>query len=143
MRADRTTAVHGLELRVPFLDKKVVQFAMSLLGEVRTPKNVKNMEKFFLRQAFSDMLPEKVAWRRKEGFSDGVSNLEKPWYKHIQESLPEEKGISDIKKEEKFYRQIFDENFKDIRNPVPKNWMPKWTNTDDPSGRVIEAFDES
>ena len=143
LRADRTTAVHGLELRVPFLDKKVVQFAMSLVGEVRTPKNVKNMEKIFLRQAFSDMLPEKVVWRRKEGFSDGVSNLEKPWYKHIQESLPEEKEVSDVRKEEKFYRQIFDENFKDIRNPVPKNWMPKWTNTDDPSGRVIEAFDES
>ena len=35
------------------------------------------MEKYLLRKSFEDMLPEEIVWRRKDGFSDGVSSFEK------------------------------------------------------------------
>ena len=89
LRADRTTAAHGLELRVPFLDKFFTSYYLSLPGEDRQPKE--GIEKYFLRKAFSDtgLLPEEVLWRPKEAFSDGVSSKEKSWYAHLQERIEE------------------------------------------------------
>ena len=149
LRADRTTAAHGLELRVPFLDKEIITFASSLKGSVRHPiqldeePEIRNMEKLILRKAFENYLPEEIVWRRKEGFSDGVSNLQKPWYAYIQESLEEKfPNLSPVKREEAYYRQLFGEHFQNFSNPIPRNWMPRWTDASDPSGRVIGAFDE-
>ena len=44
-------------------------------------------EKYLLRKAFEDDLPNEIVWRRKEAFSDGVGGIQKPFYKHIQENL--------------------------------------------------------
>jgi len=148
LRADRTTAKHGLELRVPFLDKQIIKFAASLKGSVRHPvqptedPKFQNMEKLLLRRAFASYLPEEIVWRRKEGFSDGVSNLEKPWYVYIQESLVNQfPNLTPVQREEAYYRHLFSESFEDFSTPCPCNWMPKWTDATDPSGRVITAFD--
>ena len=61
------------------------------------------MEKYLLRKAFEDELPEEIVWRRKEGFSDGVSSFEKPWYEIINEYTTEKYGI----KEKEYYLQTF------------------------------------
>jgi len=145
LRADRCTAANGLELRVPFLDQKLVEYCMSLPGEVRRPRN--NIEKYYLRKAFEDDLPKEVVWRRKEGMSDGVGGLEKPWYSFIQdlaekcitdEQLAEYKLLKPYTKEAVYYYQIFKEKFTHV--PIKYHWMPKWSQTDDPSGRVLEIF---
>ena len=85
LRSDRTTAAHGLEVRVPFLDKFFTSYYLSLPAEDRQPTN--GIEKHLLRSAFSGtgLLPDEILWRPKEAFSDGVSSTEKSWYSLLQE----------------------------------------------------------
>ena len=85
LRSDRTTAAHGLEVRVPILDKYFTSYYLSLPPEDRQPQN--GVEKHLLRSAFSGtgLLPDKILWRPKEAFSDGVSSKEKSWYSLLQE----------------------------------------------------------
>ena len=82
LRADRTTAAHGLELRVPFLDKVFTAYYLSLPPEHRQPRE--GSEKFLLRSAFKGMLPDEILWRPKEAFSDGVSSQKESWFSMIQ-----------------------------------------------------------
>jgi asparagine synthase (glutamine-hydrolysing) len=69
-RCDRVTMAHGLEARVPFLDREVIQWAM------RVPPAAKGTgsgrpEKALLREAFTGWLPEDLLWRDKAEFGDG------------------------------------------------------------------------
>jgi asparagine synthase (glutamine-hydrolysing) len=146
LRADRTVSVHGLELRVPFLDKNFVNLAISLSGSIKMPLH--GYEKYALRDAFRESyLPDSVLWRRKEGFSDGVSGVKKSWYKYIQEYVDTKitdqdfKSSDYISKESMWYRQVFDIYFPNYK-PEITMWMPKWVETKDPSGRVTGAYDE-
>ncbi|WAS91050.1 asparagine synthase B [Nannocystis punicea] len=81
LRADKSTMAHGVEARVPFLDLKFLDLAMSLPPELKQPRGAgrggeARVEKWILRQAFADdadpLLPSSVLWRQKEQFSDGV-----------------------------------------------------------------------
>ena len=87
LRADRMTAAHGLELRVPFLDKFFTSYFLSLPCAIRQPTN--GVEKNLLRSAFSGtgLLPDQILWRPKEAFSDGVLAKEKSWYTLLQDEL--------------------------------------------------------
>jgi len=144
LRADRCVSCHGLEPRVPFLDKDMVNLALSMPCSQKLPRH--NYEKYALRKAFEGYLPEDVLWRRKEGFSDGVSSLKKPWYSYIQE-YAEKKIDNEIfnprfpSKEAMYYKLLFDRHFPDYNLKI-NYWMPRWTQTSDPSGRLISAYDE-
>lgn len=146
LRADRSVSCHGLEIRVPFLDRDVVNTALAIPPRDKIPRD--GYEKYLLRDEFRGYLPNDVLWRRKEGFSDGVSGTKKSWFAHIQERV--EKLIPDIiynskifpSKEAMFYRLIFANEFPYYNMPIPY-WMPRWTDTNDPSGRMITAYDES
>ena len=87
LRTDRTTSGHGLEVRVPFLDKYFTSYYLSLPPKYRQPQ--KGVEKHLLRSAFNGtgLLPDKILWRPKEGFSDGVLSKEKSWYSVLQEHI--------------------------------------------------------
>ena len=146
LRADRTVSVHGLELRVPFLDKEFVDLSLSLSGIQRSPRY--GLEKYILRDAFKDdYLPKDILLRRKEGFSDGVSSIKTPWFKLIQKEAS--KFITDedfsnssfMSKESMWYKKIYDSYFPEYQ-PDMYMWMPKWVKTSDPSGRVTGVFDE-
>jgi asparagine synthase (glutamine-hydrolysing) len=66
LKADKMTSAFGLEMRVPFLDPRVVQFCRSL------PPSAKLRgfsEKDLLKRAFKDALPETIVRRRKHGFN--------------------------------------------------------------------------
>src|SRR5690606_32103492 len=67
----KSLAAWGIEGRVPFLDKEFIDVAMRINPQDKMITKEK-MEKWILRKAFEDMLPESVAWRQKEQFSDGV-----------------------------------------------------------------------
>lgn len=79
LRANKSTSAWGLEARVPFLDKEFLETAMAV-----DPKDKmitkERIEKYILRKAFdtsdepdvAPYLPEKILWRQKEQFSDGV-----------------------------------------------------------------------
>jgi asparagine synthase (glutamine-hydrolysing) len=140
LRADRCTSTFGLELRVPFLDKEFVKFVMSIPGNLR---KFTKLEKYILRQSFTkNYLPHEILMRKKEGFSDGVGGMLKPFYKHIQEYLREnlsedyvKKVNSDDELEREYYKDTYYEIYK--YSPIPYYWMPKWVNTKNPSGRVF------
>lgn len=71
LRANKSLAAWGIEGRVPFLDKEFIDVAMNINPKDKMIDSSR-MEKWVLRKAFEDYLPESVAWRQKEQFSDGV-----------------------------------------------------------------------
>ena len=159
LRADRCVAAHGLELRVPFLDKVFTAYYLSLPKDMIRPKN--GIEKHLLRSSFdghlSEYIPASVLWRRKEGFSDGVSPLETSWASLLIEHCKkfvgdEELGTSEMKYqvntpetlEQLHYRNVFESTYKDQVRLQPTMWKPKWIgNFSDISGRAMfEMFDD-
>lgn len=105
LRADRTTAAHGLELRVPFLDKTVVEHYLSLDSKP---------DKYYLREAFRGILPDWIIDRPKETFSDGVHPPGQKWTD--TDYVAELKSLG-------------------LPKHVPYEWMPKWVDANDPSAR--------
>jgi asparagine synthase (glutamine-hydrolysing) len=151
LRADRCVSSHGLELRVPFLDKRLTELIQSCDEEQIAPTN--GIEKYILRNSFKNdkLLPNNILFRRKDGMSDGISgNSGKKWFEQIQEFVDVE--ITDNEylpfinkfnnKEAYYYKKIFDNIFPKYQ-PVFEYWMPKWINCDgNPSGRILDVFDK-
>jgi asparagine synthase (glutamine-hydrolysing) len=135
LRADRSTAVHGLEVRVPFFDKAFVNYVLSIPPEFKIPTKDK-MEKYLLRNAFasSNLLPESILWRRKDAFSDAVG------YKWV-DVLKEKANATNIS-EKVMYKNIYCEIFGNRIPNVPYDWMPKWCDVDDPSATYLKAHGE-
>jgi asparagine synthase (glutamine-hydrolysing) len=79
LRANKSTSAWGLEARVPFLDKEFLEVAMDVDPQEKMITSEK-IEKYVIRKAFDTSddptaepyLPEKILWRQKEQFSDGV-----------------------------------------------------------------------
>ncbi|KAM9306173.1 asparagine synthetase [glutamine-hydrolyzing] isoform 1-T3 [Pholidichthys leucotaenia] len=154
LRADRTTAAHGLELRVPFLDHRFTAYYLSLPEEMRTPKH--GVEKYLLRDSFKglNLIPEEILWRRKEAFSDGVMSVKKSWYSCLQEHLESMVNDDQMEKAHKtfphnpphtkeayFYRQVFEKHFPDRAQWFPHFWMPRWIDASDPSARTLSIYE--
>ena len=93
LRADRSVAGNGLELRVPFLDKFFTSYYLSLSPEERQPRE--GIEKYLLRKSFSDreILPDAVLWRPKEGFSDGLTSKRKSWFEYLQDIIKDKVAV--------------------------------------------------
>ncbi len=172
LRANKSLMAWGVEGRVPFLDKDFIDTAMSLNPTdkmcIKLPKGAEHagadgqrIEKWILRKAFEDMLPESICWRQKEQFSDGVGYS---WIDTLKK-MTEEK-VSDAEfarrenrfpvnppktKEEYFYREIYSRLFPSdsAARCVPHEagvacstakaleWDAAWKNMDEPSGRAI------
>ena len=149
LRSDRSISNNGLEARVPFADKKFVNFYLSIDPELRMSNN--KIEKCMLRKAFEkdNLLPDSVLWRHKEAFSDGVTAETRSWHQIIQEFVNTQ--ITDeyfeenknkythntpILKESFYYREIFEKYYNGFSNVIPYFWMPLWCEeTNDPSAR--------
>lgn len=152
LRANKSTLSWSVELRVPFLDTEFINYAMSICPEDRmiTP-NSKNIEKYILRQAFTDgYLPDEVLWRQKEQFSDGVgygwidsiksyaaSNITDKEFEMASQIYPFNTPLS---KEGFYYRRLFEEMFphEACARTVKSLWVPRtdWGCSADPSGRA-------
>ena len=160
LRANKSLAAWGVEGRVPFLDKEFLDIAMSLNPQAKMcPGDV--IEKKIVREAFADMLPEEVAWRQKEQFSDGVgynwidtlrdytaSQVSDEEMAHAAERFPINPPRN---KEEYFYRSIFASHFPSdsAARTVPSvpsvacssaealAWDASFKNMNEPSGRAV------
>ncbi|XP_068215032.1 asparagine synthetase [glutamine-hydrolyzing] [Palaemon carinicauda] len=156
LRADRCTAAHGLELRVPFLDHQFGHYFLSLPSEMRQP--VDGIEKHILRTAFSGtgLIPDDILWRPKEAFSDGVSSQKKSWFLILQENADKQIPDGELEdspslykhnpprtKEAFLYRKIFEKRFKGQSKWIPYYWMPKWIEATDPSQRTLQIYKSS
>ena len=156
LRSDRSISSHGLEARTPFLDKQFVAVAKSIPTHLRRPSSTGNQEKWILRHAFegSGLLPNSVLFRRKEAFSDGVSGLEKSWYEECQERAVKAVGddwqtkasnftyLTPKTAESYYYRVLYQNTYgkKFEGVTVPYFWMPKWSQTSDPSARTLNMY---
>jgi len=66
VKEDRMTMAHGLESRVPFLDRDVVEFAWRLPGDLKVKGWV---TKYILKKAAERVLPRDIVHRTKHGFA--------------------------------------------------------------------------
>jgi len=146
-RADRCISKWGLEARIPFLDPEFIEAYWTLPEEWRHP-NYKGIEKWWLRKAFenSNYLPDEILWRKKEAFSDGISEKNNSWYQIIQDYIKEQIIIENNSPsmEASYYKEIFTNYFKKCNiNIIPSYWQPKWINNEnyiDPSARVLPVY---
>jgi asparagine synthase (glutamine-hydrolysing) len=183
LRSDKSISSHGLEPRTPFLDRSWTQYYMSIPIEIRNHKNFGNMEKYLIRKAFSSeyflnsqnnaLLPDKILWRRKEAFSDGVSNQSRSLYQIIQEYTMERfladdlplcpfikqsdemvENVFKIKSEppihlmpatteQFFYRKIFESHYGGMAHLLPYFWMPKFVDAKDASARTLSIYNNN
>lgn len=162
LRANKSMAAWGIEARVPFLDKEFIDIAMRINPNDKMIKDGR-IEKWVVRKAFEDYLPQEIAWRQKEQFSDGVGYN---WIDTLKQLVNEK--VSDnqllnapsrfavnppMSKEEYFYRTIFEEHFpsntaaltvpyaKSVACSTPQAllWDASFQNLNDPSGRAVAS----
>ena len=173
LRANKSLSAWGVEGRVPFLDKEFLDVAMrtnpkAKMCSILPGSDLKaSMEKRIVREAFEDMLPEEVAWRQKEQFSDGVGYSWIDTLKKItSEAVTDEQMAhaaerfpinTPLCKEEYYYRSIFEEHFpsESAARSVPHEasvacstavaleWDEAWKNMNDPSGRAVSGVHEN
>ncbi|WP_333693722.1 asparagine synthase B [Flavobacterium sp.] len=154
LRADKSTMAHGLEARVPFLDKAFLELAIKIKPEEKMPQTYQGIEKYILRKAFDTpekpYLPDEVLWRQKEQFSDGVGYN---WIDTLIEFCASQVSDSDFEKaaelfpyntpltkEAFYYRTIFHKHFPQVAAAqTVRKWIPKWQENQDPSGRANTA----
>ncbi|MDA3816035.1 MAG: asparagine synthase B [Prolixibacteraceae bacterium] len=160
LRANKSLAAWGVEGRVPFLDKEFLDIAMRINPKDKMASDGK-IEKWVVRKAFEDILPESVAWRQKEQFSDGVGygwidTLKKIAGEQVSNDMMENAKYrfpvnTPRSKEEYMYRQIFSEHFPSDQAAacapsVPSiacstaealAWDEAFQNNADPSGRAV------
>lgn len=72
-RVDRLTMAHGLEARTPFLDRDLIACAQSIPAELKLRRMADGttVEKWILRHAVADLLPDDIVWRKKAQFDEG------------------------------------------------------------------------
>ncbi len=160
LRANKSLAAWGVEGRVPFLDKEFLDVAMRLNPADKMAVNGR-MEKWVLRKAFEDYLPEDIVWRQKEQFSDGVGYNWIDTLKLLTSEKVTDEMMSAARfrfpvntpmtKEEYFYRSVFTEHFpsETAAMTVPSvpsvacstaealAWDESFRNQNDPSGRAV------
>ena len=154
LRADKSTMAHGLEARVPFLDKAFLDVSMLIQAEEKQPKTYGGKEKYILRKAFdtpdNPYLPDEVLWRQKEQFSDGVGYnwidqlIEYCNSKVTDAELATAKDLypfnTPLTKEAFYYRTIFHKYYPQVSAAqTVRKWIPKWQENQDPSGRANAA----
>lgn len=160
LRANKSLSAWGVEGRVPFLDKEFLDVAMRM-----NPKDKmcpgKVIEKKIIREAFSDLLPQSVAWRQKEQFSDGVGYSWIDTLKAVTSQAVSDEQMAEAAvrfpintpktKEEYYYRSIFEEYFPSdsAARSVPSvpsvacstaealAWDASFKNMNEPSGRAV------
>ncbi len=166
LRANKSMAAWGVEVRVPFLGKDFMDYAMNFDPTEKMCSGDKP-EKYVLRKSFEGYIPDSVLWRQKEQFSDGVGYS---WIDSLK-SLAEEKVSDEMMglvserfpiqppstKEAYLYREIFDELFPSeaasltvevgpsiaCSSPTAYRWSKEFEKMADPSGRAVGVHDKA
>jgi asparagine synthase (glutamine-hydrolysing) len=162
LRANKSMSAWGVEARVPFLDKEFLDVAMSINPADKMITGDK-IEKQILREAFSHLLPESIAWRQKEQFSDGVGygwidGVKKFTDEHVSDAEMARAGgrfpfNTPVSKEAYWFRSVFEQHFPlaSAAQTVPGGptvacstpeavlWDKELQEMNDPSGRAMRA----
>lgn len=162
LRANKSLAAWGVEGRVPFLDKEFLDVAMRLNPKAKMCPG-RQIEKRVLREAFADLLPDEVAWRQKEQFSDGVGYSWIDMLRGMAETAVTDSQMSRAaerfavnpprSKEEYMYREMFESHFpsRSAALTVPSSpsvacstpealaWDAAFAGLNEPSGRAVSG----
>ncbi len=165
LRANKSLSAWGVEGRVPFLDKEFLDVAMRTNPEAKMCPGT-TIEKKIVREAFAHLLPEAVAWRQKEQFSDGVGYSRIDTLKDITSKAVTDEQMAHASerfpinppknKEEYYYRSIFAEHFPSesaacsvpseasvaCSTAIALEWDAAFRNMNDPSGRAVKGVHE-
>ncbi|MGD8346517.1 MAG: asparagine synthase B [Lysobacterales bacterium] len=120
LRANKAMAAWGVEARVPFLDKEFLDAAMRINPADKMIRDGR-IEKHILREGFAHLLPDEIAWRQKEQFSDGVGY---GWIDAVKDYTDEQVSDADMarapgrfphnppaSKEAYWFRSVFEQHF--------------------------------
>lgn len=150
LRADRTTAANGLEMRPPFLDKQLIDTVLRHPSLGAKDRNTKPL----LRRVLEDkkLLPDEILHGKKEAFSDAVglawkdkitehttTFIDEYDHDHLEMSF----FIPPVTSEMKYIQIYFHEMFGPLYHLVPHLWLPNqsWVKTGiEPSARVLSAY---
>ncbi len=162
LRANKAMAAWGVEARVPFLDRDFLDYAMSINPSDKMITEG-GMEKQLLRESLGSLLPDEVAWRQKEQFSDGVGY---GWIDALREHADRRVGPTEMAAaaerfphntpdtpEAYYYRSVFEAHFplpsavecvpggKSVAcsSPEAMAWDPSFQELADPSGRAVRT----
>lgn len=165
LRANKSLSAWGVEGRVPFLDKEFLDVAMRL-NPIDKMCPGTTIEKRIVREAFGELLPESVAWRQKEQFSDGVGYSWIDTLKAITSKAVSDEQMAHaserfpintpMNKEEYYYRSIFEEHFPSrsaalsvpheasvaCSTAIAMKWDKAWNGLNEPSGRAVRDVHE-
>lgn len=165
LRANKSLSALGVEGRVPFLDKEFLDVAMRL-NPIDKMCPGTTIEKRIVREAFGELLPESVAWRQKEQFSDGVGYSWIDTLKAITSKAVSDEQMAHaserfpintpMNKEEYYYRTIFEEHFPSrsaalsvpheasvaCSTAIAMKWDKAWNGLNEPSGRAVRDVHE-
>ena len=156
LRSDKSISGAGLEARVPFADKKFLQYVMSIPPQYKMFDD-KRIEKYIFRKAFNGLLPDDILWRRKEAFSDGVSGHERSWFQIIRDYIDTKVTNEEYNKYKEFieythvcnapydkesfyYRTIFEKLYPGCEKTIPYFWRHPFCEEKDPSARLLTCY---
>jgi asparagine synthase (glutamine-hydrolysing) len=154
LRSDKSISGAGLEARVPFADKKFLQYVMSIPPRYKMFDD-NRIEKYIFRKAFNGILPDDILWRRKEAFSDGVSGHERSWFQIIRDYIDKQVTEDEYHnasyhnasynnapydKESFYYRKIFNTFYGGCEKTIPYFWRHPFCEEKDPSARLLTCY---
>ncbi len=135
VKVDRASMSNSLEIRSPFLDKRVVEYSLKncrLFHKIRNKKG-----KYILRKILKDYLPEKLFNRPKMGFSVPINVL---LNEQLKEKLSYFSSNEFIKNQNLFQKIKIDNFFEDYKKKgsnlhhemwnffIFQSWYSKWMN---------------
>jgi asparagine synthase (glutamine-hydrolysing) len=155
LRSDKSISGAGLEARVPFADKKFLQYVMGIPPRYKM-FNDERIEKYIFRKAFDGLLPDDILWRRKEAFSDGVSGHERSWFQIIRDYIDTKVSEDEYNtykngclktehnapydKESYYYRTVFERLYPGCEQTIPYFWRHPFCEEKDPSARLLTCY---
>lgn len=114
-RMDRTSMNCGLEARVPFADRKLVDYVFNIPWEMKAKDGV---VKNILRNACKDILPDEILFRRKSPYPKTYN----PYYEQVLSS----RLRSIMKQKDSIVNYLFDTNQLNTFLDNPKDYGKPW-----------------
>ncbi len=117
-RVDRLANANSVLIRLPMLDEKLIDFAMTIPTHQKIRK-AENQSKYILRKVAEKYLPHEIAWRGKEKFWEG-SGIQDTLTKKIEANIADsdfqvhkklDSGFELRNKEEMYFYQVFKKFF--------------------------------
>jgi len=115
---DQMSMAHSLEIRVPFLDHKLIEFVMGLRDDVKFPSSPKQL----LVESFSDILPDEIVNRKKMGFVF-------PWEHWLKNELFDfaNAGLNKLKERSEFNAEAIDQLWNQfLKGDKRLSWSRIW-----------------